>query len=874
MTACELAFSNVSYSGWIASCQETGLLATLASWGFVLVCVVALLALFIVLAKPSRSASWRISPWVSAFSLVIAAALLAIAAGRPVLLHDPAKGQHHFIFVIDQSESAHRLEGERKARLQALVRDVTALAQKEKDDTVVSVVDFAAGVDVKLNRGSLQDGMVLLLQDQASKTLAAEGSDIVSALKDASALADEENDEDVIFLLSDGNATTANLVDLIPRLRGRLRPVHAISLSAGAAAEGIVSSYLPASVEAGSAPSLRFVFDPGKAAGEKDWAIELKRQGKAIALDTQLLQTNGAVEGLRLPVRFDGRGVQYASVGLSQGNKSFRERSFTLVNSPVRVLGLGDTDFLSVLPKDHFWVDRRQDADLDGLDNYDVLVLSGLKASRLGAKALHAIYEAVASRGLGLFLVNGPLQGSRQAQTVVQSYGKTKIDPLLPVSPDPKFMLEDPPPRDTIILVDTSGSMSGGGLDAARGAVADILDYTRPQDSLQIITFGGLTSGRQKGDAQGKGVIRDFASRFPIGDSSNVSRAFEAALATAGNYTSVFLITDGMVDPYDYAKAGLSFYYLQYGSGSASLNEEIAKAARQSQILQTGQGLSFKPASFDPKEKAEYYSPDRVLPRVVSPIENISGGIATDGVAFSYARADATRALVSDGVEGEPVLAFRTMHQLQAGSTGAFLSGLTGAWTDSEAGKRAITASLMHLVKWSQRSRYAFRIKDLGEALSMRVSVQSADGEAKLPQTLSVTLVVGDHKMGIPMVPVAEGKGVFEGEVPLLAPEMKKGLLYIEEGGAFALHQPQVIPIELPPALPAQADGREASTYGVNLAGLRALVDASGGSLDRLPDARNMISAMTVPPRPVHVTLLILACVFFGLSFVVKGARL
>ena len=164
----------------------------------------------------------------------------------------------------------------------------------------------------------------------------------------------------------------------------------------------------------------------------------------------------------------------------------------------------------------------------------------------------------------------------------------------------------------------------GAGSLPARLAVADILDYLRPEDSLEVITFGGLTTGRQMGDAQGKQVIRNFASRFPIGDSSNVSRAFDRALAATGNYISVFLITDGMVDPYDYAKAGLSFYYLQYGSGATPLNEEIAKAARQSQVLQFGQGLSFKPDSYDPEERAEFFTPDLVHPRAVAPIDGIS----------------------------------------------------------------------------------------------------------------------------------------------------------------------------------------------------------------------------------------------------------
>ena len=236
-----------------------------------------------------------------------------------------------------------------------------------------------------------------------------------------------------------------------------------------------------------------------------------------------------------------------------------------------------------------------------------------------------------------------------------------------------------------------------------------------------------------------------------------------------------FLITDGMVDPYDYAKAGLSFYYLQYGSGATPLNEEIAKAARQSQVLQFGQGLSFKPDSYDPEERAEFFTPDLVHPRAVAPIDGISGGLATSGVAFTYAKADAIRALVSDGLEGEPVLAFHKPDQLKSGNTGVFLSALDGAWTGSEAGRRTIETSLMQLVKWSDRNRYSFRLHDFGDEIALRVSVVSDKADAPLPQTLSATLLLAGQSIGVPMAAVEDERGVFEGRFALpdgkVAPE-------------------------------------------------------------------------------------------------------
>ncbi|WP_119310027.1 vWA domain-containing protein [Cohaesibacter haloalkalitolerans] len=893
MTACELIVSHVSRLGWVATCQETGLVASLASWGvLLLVAGLLLLTLWRMLLRPAEGKGrWR-GAVLSSGAVVLSALLLAVAAGRPAFLHRPTDGQQHFIFVVDQSESAHRQGAARAARLKALVEDVQALAEGREQATRVSVLDFAAGVDIRLNRGSLADGLAVILRDDRSERLSRDGSDLAGAIKAAEGLADQLGDDDVVFLISDGNSTGASLEAIAATMKGHLHRLYVTTLDAGAPAEGIVSSYLPASVQSGSDPTFRVVLDPGdpvqNGAQSKDWALALERDGAPVALEKSEIHGTGAIEALRLPVRFDGRGIHYAAVNLANGDQSFVTRAFTLVNAPVRVLGVGDTAFLDGLPPDQFQLTERKAGNLSGLEDFDVVVLGGVPASTFSGADLERLAGAVGSRGLGLLLVNGPMRGSAEDPTVVQSYADTPLDPLLPVSPDPRFLMDDPPPRDTIVLVDTSGSMSGGGLAAARSAVADLLGYLRPEDSLQLVTFGGLSSGRQFGTEDGKAAIRAFARRFPTGDSSNVTRAFETALASTGNYTSVFLITDGMVDPYDYAKAGLSFYYLQYGSGLAPLNEEIAKAARQSQILQSGQGLAFRPDSYQPEEKAEFFSPDPVHPRIVSPIEDIRGGIVTPGVAFSYARADAIRALVSDGIEGEPVLAFSQSRQAQSGRTGVFLSAFDAAWKDSEAGRKAIAASLLQLVKWSARSRYAFRLSDLGGQIGLQISVMEEKGASHLPQglpqTLAATLAVGGRTIGIPLQPVSEDSGVFEGRLPLSLTEegtgedaregAREGLLYLQEGGAGALDAPQAIPIMLPPARTIKGNGREAASFGVNRSGLEVLAGVSGGAVDHLPAPRQAGLQPVVPPQPLHLPLILLAAIFAGFGFLMRGNRL
>ena len=509
MTACELIFPLFSRSGWVATCQETGWVALFASCGVVaLLAGIVLIGGYHLLARPQMERSTRLWRVGASFSALIAALLLAVAAGRPAYLHAPSERLQHFILLVDQSESAHRQPAMRRDRIEALAKKLAAFAgEGAAVRTRVSLIDFATSVDVKLNRGSLSGGLALLQEDEVSDNLSLDGSDVAAALDVAKVLADQQRDDDVLFLISDGNSTTAPLAKLASRLKGRLGPVFISSLDAGAASEGIISSYLPAKIRSGSEPTLRLVFDPGadeaKDANEEHWTVALKRDGAPVALENDQLDGGGALQALRIPMRFEGRGLQFASVDVKRAEQAFSERVFTLVDAPIRVLGLGATEFLNGLPQDKFELEQRRAADLSRLDDFDIVVLGSMEAAQFQTGDLARLADAVKNRGLGLFLVNGPMEGAPEDLTVVQSYAHTALDPLLPVSPDPKYLMDDPPPRDTIVLVDTSRSMAGGGLAAARLAVADILDYLRPEDSLELITFGGLTTGRQMGDARG-----------------------------------------------------------------------------------------------------------------------------------------------------------------------------------------------------------------------------------------------------------------------------------------------------------------------------------------------------------------------------------
>lgn len=879
MNLCQMVFPHLSSESWTAICADEGWASPLAS----LLALLVVLALFVWLLRAMTAAIRRSrspNPGRSAFAplaAILAALLLAMAAGRPAYVHARSESVDHIIVLVDQSESARRQAAERTDRIQMAANHLTALGERHRDRLVVSIVDFAATTRLRLDRGSVEAASNLLLDDRPAEDLSDGGSDLGAALAEAKRLASREPDGDVVTLISDGNDTVVGLDEVAQSSAGS-PSVFIWPVDAGAPAEGIVSGYLPAIVESGSEPILRLVFDPGAASENDIWNLKLNRNGTEIALSDDTIETEGGRKDLQIPVAFDGRGLQFVEVAITAGDRSFTQRLFTLVRSPIKVAGVGETGFLSSLPADKFTVTNRSASDLERIADYDVVVLGGQDAGDVPTSLVEGLAQGVSTGGLGLLLVNGPMRGTVEDPTVVQSYADTPLDLLLPVSPDPKFLLEDPPPRDIIVLVDTSGSMFPDGQRAAARAINDILAYMRPIDMIQIVSFGGRKSGKIEGDEQGKTEIRRFVAGLSQGDASDVARAFDIALENAGNYTSVFLITDGEVKDYDFARAGLSFYYLEYGFGGIS-NPGIASAARATQIL-TESGLSFTPESFEPEEKTEFFAPGRILPKTVKAFDGIAPDVPTNGVALSYPREDADVALVSDGPDGEPVLAFRRDRSLGGGQTAAFLSAFDGAWTNGQAGRRSLEAIIAKLAEWSDRSRYDIRVSDRGSDVVIRITILSTDRNMALPESIVATLVGETGNAGVTLRPVNGTEGVFEGRIRLPvrsdeAAEPLTGLLVLEETGSGSANTKQSIPFQLPNARRSTGmDMREAASFGVDRLGLERLAGETAGAFDALPGQDRGDEGAAPVPEPAHLPFIGFAALFFALAVLGKAVRL
>jgi len=877
MTACDwIRGLWLSGGDWQFACRGEFLSALLATGLALLVCAFAVVWLLRKgMADIRATGGLTAGSWLATFVLVpLAAFLVAVAAGAPELAHVSGSSAEHIVVVVDQSESARRQPELRDAATQQLADYLDQLRSSPERQIRVSLVEFASGARTVLDRGSGSAASQLLRADTTPGALDIGRSEIGVALREAQRIAGRDGDADTIVLLSDGNDTGEGLARLADEMPQHV-PVYVVAIDAGAPAEGIVSAYLPTAVESGADPKLRAVFDPGDTA-VLSWSVAVRRNGEPIALEAESVDFDGTVQQLRLPVRFDGRGVQYADLALEADNETFARRLFTLVKGPVRVLALGDGNFLSALPTDRFEVVRANSSSPDDFLDYDVVVLDAVEASTLSADQQDALARGISTGGLGLLLVNGPMQGTPEDATVILGYAETPLDPLLPVSANPRFLVEEPPPRDIIVMVDTSGSMGDGfKLGAAKEAIRGLMRQIRPVDRMRVITFAEVDSQWQWGTPAGVATLESFVSNMAIMGASDASPAFAAASREAGNYTAVFLITDGDLVPYNYRKDGMSFYYVEVGFGSSPANADIAASARDSQMLSpSGGSLQIAREFFEPEERTEFFSPDTFDPLMVEPMDGVPAGLSTPGVALSFARVDARRVLLSTTNTGDPLLAFRAADGLGGGRTAVFMSQFGPSWTDTKPGRVAISRIVEELSAWSKRERYDLRFADLGGALLVRATVIETADQKGLPDGILVKLVGEGASGGSKLAAVPGEPGVYVGRLDLPSGEGRwRGLLHLVEEGAGAQSSVQAIPVTLPAAAPAAAGGREAITAGINIFGLRALAEATGGAIDRLPDIGEFVVS-NVPPQPLHLFFIAFAALTFGLGMLGREVKL
>ena len=125
---------------------------------------------------------------------------------------------------------------------------------------------------------------------------------------------------------------------------------------------------------------------------------------------------------------------------------------------------------------------------------------------------------------------------------------------LLQIAPPPRVTLDQIPPRDYVIVLDVSGSMSGFPLDTAKNLLRDLVKVLRTEDTFNVVTFasgsGVLSETPLSANPENVLLANRFIDGQHAGGGTELESALKRSLALPGGENrsrSILLITDGYI---------------------------------------------------------------------------------------------------------------------------------------------------------------------------------------------------------------------------------------------------------------------------------------------------------------------------------------
>ncbi len=794
--------------------------------------------------------------WVAALTVLAALALWA-AAWNPMLLPERGDERNLLVLVLDVSDSGLRADGGwprlRAELVEHLRSRSAALPAGVRNHTAAAVVAFGARASAVVEPVPIDQlpGRVAALQENALAPR--EASDLGAGLAEAGRLIAAAGGAGHVLLVSDGNETQGDARAQARALAAAGIAIQVIPVEAGRPGLGIAALDLPETVAAGGLTTLRGVLSNSTGSPrlaqltiQRNAGLESRRDflgaRRLTAAPVQLDQW----ARLRQPLQFEGYGLQYLDVTLADGGLSHRRRVFTMVARPPQVLVIGgDTRWTAVVPQSlaKLTVIAPEALAQHGIAEYDAVVLSGVAADRFRTDELRAMAESVKLGGMGLFLVNGG-QRDPERPTVLASYRDTPLEEVLPVHPGPRPYMPDPPPRQVILMIDTSGSMAGTGLELAKVIASYIVaNLLRPKDSLDILTFTtdvGHPVEDLRMDDMGKNRALQVIDGLEPGGGTDPRAALSLLANRRLMDCGLIFISDGEFNEVSIRPdcRATVFAVNQSSIPSSSPLYDLADPFLA--------GPGFDPSQitipyFNPEPRKKFWEEEPFEPLMIEtfqrPEEQIPmPRLTLDGSAVSHPK-DETELIAVRPKLTDPILAFIDAGR---GRTGVFCAELGPRFYDQGPARAAIPRWLREIIGFTERDRYSIRVVDRGEVLSLRVCLLVKEG--KIPAVDQLTLVLEPEQgspIPLPMRADPTVPGLFEGQARVPRKNYaQRASLRLSEAGTDALPRPQRIPIVVPPAGSVAAVLRgESLSQGLDEALLLDLCRIGGGRYNPAPDS-------------------------------------
>jgi len=805
--------------------------------------------------------SRRIRMIVLGLSL-LAAALFAAASLNPRRVEASGTSQVHLQVVVDVSDSVMRAEGgwtgvHNRCRKQ-LAADISTLPEEFRTIGTAGILTFrgnTAAAGRKMPLTHLPDAFNQL---DPSMFATGEGTNIEAGLKRAGKLLEQAGGRGAVLLVSDGNQTDGDALTAAKQLARQGVPVHVYPVTSRGPVLAITAADLPRRTHAGVETFLRGILLNGRPT-EEHAALTLSRNpelpllpgnsGASLTREKSIRIPGGQWARLRWPVVFEGCGLQFVDLSLSSGDgdEPHQRRFFTHVNRPPHILAIGgDNRWVSAIPGDAAEVTQISAEEFNPqthLKNIDAIVIGSLPSHQFNAPDLAAVAEVVQKTGVGLMLINGSHQGAEaEDETVLMSYNDTPLEDLLPVKSGPRAFTPDIPPRNVVILIDTSGSMAGPHLTMAKKITRHIvLNLLRPEDRLDLITFttgaGHLIKSRLM-DEQGKQEAVDKLRQISAGGGTDPNQA----LALVGNRKmsacGLIFISDGQFGNVGY-RPDCHATVFAIGRRSVPKNSPLWKLADPFPVDQTFDPEAITIPYFDPEPRVKFFEPGEFTPlsmeRLLPKSQRLPvPPLPLQGAAVSYIKDDA----ILNGVRPkltDPILAFG---ESGAGFVGVFTTEIPELWLNLWEGRKAVEAWVSRVVPYMDRERYDFKLEDQGETIDICISLVAKRGKIPRITQLAAEIRIHDRSslapVGISLRPDNLSPGTFHGQIRVAREyRTRRGILWLKESGPDALARSQQVPILIPPKGKIRpAPTAEAYSYGQNRPLLQAIAQAGGGVFD------------------------------------------
>lgn len=800
-------------------------------------------------AGPGRRLLWLLP----AAGFTLAALSLALATERPVLRH-PAEAEATggtIAVVVDASASFWRTSERARAALDLVADRIDgfhqALTPEDADLWRGEILAFGlAGQSV--GRDTALPALASALRRYAPTTPEA-GSDLSAGLASALARLSQAEGRRMVILLSDGWASTTPDPALFAAFRAEGIAVHVISTGASQPAAGLISADLGPEHALGQTAILR-----GTLLGGGD--LSLAQAGGAPV--TQAVPQDPHLRPFRLQTSFLQRGLQGVSLVLETAAGKQGHSLFTLVRGPAKLLVFGQAPWADALPEARWRVERADPQTPPDPATFDLVVIDALAPQDFAAD--YPARLLASADGTGVFLINGGLRGTVQEEQVISDWNGSVLNPILPVDSDPRMFVQEPPPRDIVIMVDVSGSMGyGSRLSSAKSAIHAILDQLRPNDTVTILPFSDAPIRPFPQGNAGPATVeaaRRYTTALYAGGGTAPESAIQASAQFASNYCAFFFISDAEFSPPSTAP---SCFTTAISVSNDRFPMDIARWGEELLIGEGGDGRNIRLRYFEPEEREEYYRDGSFQPLLVGSDASLDAGIAVGGLAIAYPRADARVETVHPTPPPDPLFVWRRDARRSGVVTAAFLGPMGKEW-GSGAGLVAAESMLARLLAWSDQDRYLIRLQDQGSG-RFRVSVTALVDTSAQGQLSAALLDDTGASSGISLVEDTR-LGAHIGTFRFNAgPEGGRALLVVQEGTDV-----QRIPVSFPPEIPAGGGGLEDLDQGVNITLIEEILSSTGGTALDLQEIRFYQSSAVERNIPLHHLFLALAFVSLALA--------